>query len=198
MKYIANIISKSKTYKFVPWINVTTTTNNIDTTVPTLIVGTDMAKTYIGEELNYINRKVNDNLFWTYKVTEKRSTNESDINMFKDVVLSSLKKRIKFSNFNVIGCNIAKVKELLTLIKETEDICFIVGNKNLYISYNDNVIGVSFDELEYIGISKKKLLTKVSKFENKISLVNFEKDFNSDFFKKDEILLSAMFCYLKS
>jgi hypothetical protein len=51
MKYIANILSKSKKYKFNEFINVTTSLDDIDKSVPTLVVGTDLAKKLFGDKL---------------------------------------------------------------------------------------------------------------------------------------------------
>lgn len=199
MKYIANVISKSKTYKFIPWVNVSETLDGVDMSVPTLIVGTDIAKSYLGEDINYINRKINDNVFWTYKVTEKRSANEEDVKKFKDVILSFLKQRVRYYNINVLTCGKNVLMRFLRFLKDNKDICYIISEKMLYVSYDDNVIGVSFDEIEYLGISKRKILEKIAKLENnKITMENFTAKFDSDFFKKDEILLSAMFCYLNT
>lgn len=199
MRYIANVISKSKNYKFVPWINVSCTMDGINRSVPTLIVGTDLAKTYLGSKINFINRKVDEKTFWTYKVTEKRSSNEIDVNKFKDAVVSTLKKKIKFTNFNVLTRSISDVKRFLSFLKNNSGVCYVISDKNLYISYNDNVVGVSFDEIEYIGIKKDKILRKLSLTNNKKTMLStFCKEFDSEFFKNDEILLSAMFCYLNS
>lgn len=199
MRYIANVISKSKTYKFVPWINVSNTLDNIDISVPTLIVGTDMAKSYLGDNVNYINRKIGENMFWTYKITEKRSTNEEDVKHFKENVVSYLKKKVKYCNLNVLTCGKPILMRFLRFIKDNSKVCYVVSDKMLYVSYDDNVVGISFDEIEYLGLSKKRILEKIGKLENnKTSIQSFSEKFDSDFFKNDEILISAMFCYLNS
>jgi hypothetical protein len=199
MRYIANVISKSKTYKFVPWINVSNTLDNIDISVPTLIVGTDMAKSYLGDKVNYINRKIGENMFWTYKITEKRSTNEEDVKHFKENVVSYLKKKVKYCNLNVLTCGKPILMRFLRFIKDNSKVCYVVSDKMLYVSYDDNVVGISFDEIEYLGLSKKRILEKIGKLENnKTSIQSFSEKFDSDFFKNDEILISAMFCYLNS
>ena len=198
MKYIANVVSKSKTYRFVPWINVSNTLEDIDMSVPTLIIGTDVARSYLGSDINYINRKVSQNVSWTYKVTEKRSTNEEDVKNFKENVISFLKKKINFTNFNALIADINQVKSFLSFLEE-KDVCYVVGEHNIYIAYDDNVIGISFDDLEYIGVKKDKIITRIAKLKNnKISIQKFIKDFDSEFFKNDEILIAAMFCYLNS
>lgn len=198
MKYIANILSKSKKYKFNEFINVTTSLDEIDKSVPTLVVGTDLAKKLFGDELNYITKKIDDNITWTYSTIERRSVNENDINEFHREILKSLKNTINYKFFSVLNCRgLTNVKKLIDEIDSSDDKSFLFTDKMLYIAYDNNVIGISLDECGYIGIKKRKLALKIkNKYKNVTSLSHLLGKIDGNFFENDDILLSAMFCYL--
>lgn len=199
MRYIANIITKSKKYKFNELINVKSSVDEIDVSVPTLIVGTDMAKLYLGDKINYIKRDVSENVFWTYMTTEKRSENEKDVEKFKKYVFNTLKQKIKYHYFNVLTADLSEIKKFITFLRNDMEKFFYFTDKMLYISFGNNVIGISIDECEYLGVLKKKLAKKVkNEFKNVTSDKLFSTKLDFSFFKNDNIVLSAMFCYLNS
>ena len=197
MKYIANIVSKSKKYKFNEFINAVNTYDDIDVSVPTLIVGTEMAKSINGDKLDYINKKIDNNIFWTFSTVEKRSENEKDVKKFQELIIKELKKTIKYTFFSVLTNEKYKMKRLIRLLLTRTDIFYFFTEKMLYISYDNNVVGISLDECKYIGVSIDKIIKKINKRTNNItSFRNFTQKIDGKFFNNDEILLSAMFCYL--
>lgn len=197
MKYIANIVSKSKKYKFNEFINAVNTYDDIDVSVPTLIVGTEMAKSINGNKIDYINKKIDNNVFWTFSTVEKRSENEKDVKKFQELIIKELKKTIKYTFFSVLTNEKCKMKRLIRLLLTRTDIFYFFTEKMLYISYDNNVVGISLDECKYIGVSIDKIIKKINKRTNNItSFRNFTQKIDGKFFNNDEILLSAMFCYL--
>ena len=199
MKYIANIISKSKKYKFNDLFNVTTNVKEIDSSVPTLIVGTELANTFAGEKLNYYNRQINENTFWTYTTMEKRSSNEEDVKKFNNIVLKNFKNNIKYTYISIISSSRQRIRRLIEFLNNNPNTSFLFSDTMLYISFENNVMGISLDECEYLGINKKKLAQKIlKKFKNVASFKTIEGKIDKDFVKNDDILISAMFCYLNS
>lgn len=197
MKYIANVISKSKKYKFNDFINVTNSYKDIDHSVPTLIVGTEMVKSIFGNDISYIDRKINENTFWTYSVTEKRSVNEGDVENFKDFVLKSLKKSISYKYINVLTIENISLEDIFNSLVNKTNICYLFTEKMLYFSYNNVVRGISLDSCEYIGWRKEDIIKKITSFtKNVTSIYRLPSEIDKNFFKNDEILLTAMFCYL--
>ena len=198
MKYIANVITKSKKYKFNEFINISDTLNGVDTSVPTLVVGTELAKSCFGGNLNYIDRQINDSLSWTFSTVEKRSTNENDITIFKKKIVQNLKKEINYRFLNVLTiANCSVIKKLFKILIKHKDTSILFTDKMFYIAYDNTVIGVSIDECEYIGVKKEKLVLKLRKyFKNLTSLDNLSQKIDINFFENNDILLSAMFCYL--
>jgi hypothetical protein len=198
MKYIANIITKSKKYKFNDFINVQSSLKNVDLTVPTIVVGTELAKRFLGDDISYIVRKVNDNIFWTYSTTEKRSANEADMEVFKKNIIKTLKDEIKYKYFSVLTSgSYSVIKKIFLIMRKHKDTSILFTDKMFYIAYDSTVIGVSLDECEYIGITREKLVLKLMKyFKNITSIQHLSEKIDINFFENNDILLSAMFCYL--
>ena len=199
MRYIANIITKSKKYKFNELINVKSSIDELDISVPTLIIGTDMAKKHLGENINYIKRDVGDNVFWTYMVTEKRSENEKDVEKFKMHVLDCLERKITYQYFNILTAELSEIKKFIDFLKDEKEKFFFFTNKMLYVSFDDNVIGISLEECEYLGIKKRKIANRIkNEFKHVTSDKIFSTEIDISFFKNNNIILSAMFCYLNT
>ena len=199
MKYIANIVTQSNKYKFNRLINICREYKDITPDIPTLIVGKDIAKNVDGEKLNYLIRKIDENTFWTFHITEKRSANETDIENFKKIILNNLKKNIKYHFLNVLTYSRFKMKRFITFLNNDCNKFYFFTDKMLYIAYNNEVLGISLDDCEYLGISKRKIYNKIKeRFENVITMNNFMTVDEKLFFNNDEILLAAMFCYVNS
>jgi hypothetical protein len=198
MKYIANIVTKSKKYKFNDFINVVESLEDADTSVPTIVVGTELAKSCFGDNLNHIVRKIDENMFWTYSVTEKRTANENDIENFKKYIIKNLKKKIDYRFFNVLTigkCSV--VRKMFRIMMKHPDTSIFFTDRMFYISYDNTVIGVSIDECEYLGIRKEKIIRKLQRyFKNITSIEHLSQKLDINFFENNDILLSAMFCYL--
>lgn len=197
MKYIANVISKSKKYKFNEFINVTNSYKDIDHSVPTLIVGTEMVKSIFGNDISYIDRQINANTFWTYSVTEKRSVNEEDIEKFKNFVLKSLKKNIIYDYINVLTIENINIEDIFKSLEKKTNVFYLFTDKMMYFSYGDVVRGISLESCEYIGWKKEDVIKKITSFTKNVTSINrLPSEIDKNFFKNDEILLTAMFCYL--
>jgi hypothetical protein len=69
----------------------------------------------------------------------------------------------------------------------------------LYIAYGDDVIGISLDDCEYIGVRKRKVYDVIKKhFGNVNTTGSFLTENEREFFGNDDILIAAMFCYVNS
>lgn len=196
MRYIANVVSKSKKYKFNEFINVTNSYETIDKSVPTLIVGTEMVKSIYGDNISYIDRQLDENTFWTYSTTEKRSTNEQDIEKFKTFVLKFLKNTILYSYINILTIETTTFEEILCSLEKKNNVFYLFTDKMMYFSYGDVVRGISLDSCEYIGWKKDDVIKKITSFtKNVTSIQRLPKEIDKFFFENNEILLTAMYYY---
>jgi hypothetical protein len=200
MKYIANIITKSKSYNFSSLINVNYSINEIDKSIPTLIVGIDNVKTIFNKDkINYLFRQIDETTSWTYSTIEDRSKNEEDVEIFKKKILKILKNKIQYKYVNVLTLSKQKMFCFLRFLKNDIMKYFYFTNKMLYIAYEDTVLGISLDDCEYIGLNRDRIKNKVLKnFKNIASHSRYWSNDEKLFFQNDEILLSAMFCYANS
>ena len=197
MKYIANVVSKSKKYKFNEFINVTNSYDDIDHSVPTLVVGTEMVKSIFGNSISYIDRKINKNTSWTFSTVEKRSSNEEDIEKFKEDIIKVLKKRINYRYIDVTSYDFMSFDGFVDEFLKNKEIFYLFTDKMLYLSKMDEVKGISLDFCEYLGWKKDDIISKVvENTKNVTSIHQLPQEIDKNFFKNDEILLSAMFCYL--
>ena len=199
MRYICNIISKTEKYRFNRFINLTLKVDNIDKTIPTIAVGLSNAEKLFDGKLDYINRFDGDKCYWTFATTEKRSENERDIENFKKLLIKSLKKKIKYQFFNILTCSQTRFKNFIKFLKNDIRKSFYFTNKMLYIAYGDEVIGISLDDCEYIGVRKRKVYDVIKKhFGNVNTTGSFLTENEREFFGNDDILIAAMFCYANS
>lgn len=197
MRYIANVISKSKKYRFNSFINVTNSYKDIDHSVPTLIVGTEMVKSIFGSNVNYIDRKIDENTYWTFSTVEKRSSNEEDVEKFKTNVVKTLKKQITYKYIDITSYDFMNFDEFVDSFLKKEDSFYFFTDKMLYISNINEVKGISLDFCEYLGWKKSDIINKVVENTKNVSSIHrLPQEIDKNFFKNDDILLSAMFCYL--
>ena len=84
MRYIANIITKSK-INLGSFFNITNDLNNVDKSIPTLIIGWDEVKKIFPEQ-NILEKKIDDMLYWTFSKREKRYQYEIDLENFISIV----------------------------------------------------------------------------------------------------------------
>ena len=156
-----------------------------------------MVKSIFGNDISYIDRQINENTFWTYSVTEKRSVNEEDIEKFKEFVLKFLKKRIYYEYINVLTIESFNFENIVKPLDGNMEVFYLFTDKMLYFSYGDIVRGISLDSCEYIGLKKEDIINKITSFtKNVTSIHRLLNEIDKNFFKNDEILLAAMFCYL--
>ena len=80
MKYIANIITKSR-LDVGEYINVTKDITKVDLTIPTLIIGWAMVKE-IYPNADILNKQISETVYWTYSNREKRQEYEPDLAKF--------------------------------------------------------------------------------------------------------------------
>lgn len=196
MRYIANIVTSSKKTKYNIFYKICKNISEIDKALPTLVVGVGNAKQSFGDDLNYINRKIDEKTFWTYKITEKRSSYENDLEKFNLLVSKEFKNSINYKYINLLTSSLSIKKRLLSFLSEN-DVWYYVTNNMIYISYGENVLGISLDECEYLGIKKEKIFNKLKKHTQNIMSSN-RLLFDNELFINDNIMTSAMFCYLNT
>lgn len=137
--------------------------------VPKLIVGLDKAKQYAishNFEFDILNRFYPNGDMWTFKKNEKREYYEEDILAFQEYIKNTISKNIIYHYINIFNLSITSIKKLYNIVINNQynrDINYIlIDNDMLYYPLNNNkVIGISLQQLRYVGIDKDKIIDRI-------------------------------------
>lgn len=174
--YIGKIITKSKNLDTIDFVEITSKYEMSDNTLPTLIIGKENAeKIYGKEKIHVLDKKIEENVYWTFSKLERRNDYEKDLHSFNMKLINNLLNKVQYSYFNIFTCKYEDVKNVIIKIDTLNTNVFYITNEHLYMLLNNDVIGISFEELKYIGIPKEKILSRIKK--NK-----YNKIINNDYF----------------
>jgi hypothetical protein len=156
---IANIVTDSK-------ISVSEEFNVVDSLgktiqgIPTLIVGFDIVNQNF-PEFDILSISLGDNMFWTFKRTEKRDKFEEDLKWFIKFVYNELIKDIPYIFLDPIQDTIKKTCKIVRKILSLKDPVSYVNGDMVYI-YGENLIfGVDLNLINYLGLDKDKIKNKI-------------------------------------
>lgn len=167
-KKIGNILTSYSPSKFPKVFNVTKNKGELVSDIPTLVIGLEESRSYIGPEFSILQKTYNnDSLFWTYKKTERRYEYEDDTEMFYKKCLSFIFDKLTYLYINLPLYRFNSTKKIIYFIDSPErKLCFLTRNSNFLFIYSEKyntVFGISLSTLEYCGISKKKIVSRVKK-----------------------------------
>lgn len=131
-----------------------------DLTKPTLIIGYYNAKKLDGF-VNILDKRIGEQLFWTFAKTEKKEEFDDDVEKFIKFVIDKYVSQVRYYYFNPFKASLSQIKKLLSLVKTNESSTIYISDKAIYVLWKDNIIGVSFNVLSYIGIDKEKIIKKI-------------------------------------
>lgn len=158
MQKLGYIVSKMKIKDVVGFVEVVKSYDDIDDfTKPILIVGLNEAKKF-KDGFSILEKKIDENIFWTFTKIERRVDYEKDIFDFYNYVLKKNIDDLKYKYINLLTLNKNKCKNMLLLLKNNENKYIYISNNMVYCYYNNVVYGFSLTIAEYCGINKKKIL----------------------------------------
>ena len=175
--YIARIICTNRSVfdDLEKYIEVVEFTDDIRITneIPTLIVSKKLAEKLYGKEnVKVLNKTICENIFWTYSKMENRLQFENEIKNFRDNVTKSLFEKIHYVNFSIFIESLHRIKDFIMFLNNSTKKYIFLENDQLYIYASNNkvnsIVGLSLLDCEYIGIDKKKILTKINSNKNNI------------------------------
>ena len=113
------------------------------------------------EALFFIDKKLSDDIFWTFKKTERRDIFEEDLYNFINYSYNRLIKNIKYRFIDLIQYSESELKDTFKKIKKSENVIGYKYQNMLYI-YIDNIIyGVDTKLIKYIGHDLESTLNKI-------------------------------------
>lgn len=137
--------------------------NSIDAIIPglpTLIVGINNAKSYT-KDISYLDRRIDDNTFWTFSRLEKRDLFEEDLFYFIQFAYNKLLEHAKFKFIDLILSDSEKINLVFYDIKSNENVITFHYQNMVYTYVNDTIYGFNLRQVEYIGKSIDKFMTKI-------------------------------------
>lgn len=160
--YIGRIITKGKNLETVDFVDITQQLDITDKTIPTLIIGKQNAEKIYGKEnVHVLDKKIEDNVYWTFGKLERRNDFERDLLSFNKMLVKKLFKSVKYEYFNVYTSCYSDIKALLTKIDRNKgNVCY-VSDRDLYLLIENSVYGISFMDLNYIGVDKEKVINRI-------------------------------------
>ena len=175
MGVIGYIVTKNKIENILSCIKVVSSYRSIeDKNKPILIIGLEEAKKH-ASSFSILEKKIGEKMFWTFGKREKRTDYEKDIEKFQEYVLKCALNEIKYYYLNILTVKYHKIKKLIEIINNADEKIFYVDKKMFYMYYNNYVLGMSVDILEYLGVKKKKILNIIQKNEkNKVFFNDFK------------------------
>lgn len=139
-----------------------------DMSKPILIIGLKNAKSY-SKDFSILNKKISENVYWTFDKTEKREIFEKDLDNFHKHVIFNIIKILNYYYINIIKLNYTSIKKIYNIIFSSDKKYIYINKDMVYILYNsNNILGISLNILEYCGIQKKKVIDKLCSCKNNI------------------------------
>lgn len=163
----AHIITNDRIYPKL-FVEVSTFNNcKINENELTLLVGVDLVKKHFPDfKLKFLDRRINDNVYWTFSKFEKRNVYEEDLESFYNMVYNRIQKDIRYFPVSLLSNGYNYYKRFLNYLSNGSPKVVLVLSKEIYIYNNRTILGVSVDELDYVGISKGRVLDKLRTFSN--------------------------------
>ena len=172
MEKLGYIISKQKIKNVLDFVEVVKDISEInDPTKPFLIVGMEEAKK-LCKNFSILEKRIEKHVFWTFSKTERRVDYEKDLDNFYNFVLEYNIKNIKYYYINILTIKYNKIKKLINILNNSDKKYIYISKDMIYIYYEDYILGISLSILEYIGISPKKIISKINENKNNIIFTN--------------------------
>ena len=110
MRELGYIVADRRFNNIKGFVGFTNDYSLVDSTKPVLVIGLKKAKEILGDKFNILNKKISENVYWTFKKTEKRTDFEIDLPLFYQRCLNNAVEGIKYYYINIIKLKYSKIK----------------------------------------------------------------------------------------
>ena len=168
---VGNIISSSELKE--ENFNLYESLSEIDNDLPTLIIGWEETKKLFGEKVSILHKEINENLFWTFSVKERKVDFETDIETFKKGCYKRVGDNLYYVYLDVLHGKYHINKKIIEKIYTLNNpISYISHNNMLYIFDENLVFGVDLNICELIGVKRDKIIDRITNLPNSILIGN--------------------------
>jgi hypothetical protein len=140
--------------------NVVNSMDKIIDGLPTLIIGWDYVHKHY-PDYDIFDKKLSNNLYWTYKSVEKRDSFEEDLYYFTQLCYNIIFDKVKYYFIDPFTI---KKKTLHKIIRKVSSITNLITYKHdemLYVYADNFMLGINLEMVDYIGLNKYKLTDKI-------------------------------------
>jgi len=159
---VANIVTNNAV-KINNDFNIVNSIDNIIIGLPTLIIGWDIVK-QINPDADFFNRKLSDELFWTFYLTEQRDLYEQDLYTFKNHSYKNLLSNINYEYLDFILLDNSEILNKFKEIKLKQNKILFTINNMVYIYADNTIYGINLDVVEFVNRDKNKLFEYLKSF----------------------------------
>jgi hypothetical protein len=172
--YLGRIITKSKNVETIEFVDVTNDKSLAkDCTIPTLDIGKKNIQEIVGKEnVHFLNKKVSDNLYWTFAKTEQRNEYEKDLKEFNNILLKRLVSNIQYKYLNIFTEPLSTIKRFIAFMNGNAPKVVYISYTMVYVYFKNTVYGISLTDLSYIGIKRDKVFRKLKQNERNVIITN--------------------------
>lgn len=156
---IANIVSNNKV-DVSDDFNVVESLGDIIQGLPTLIIGFDYVNKHY-PDFDIMDRCLGDDLYWTFKKTEKRDEFQEGLTWFMSKVYSDLTKEVTYIFVDPIQYNSKTLRKIIRKINTIEKTTTFFHEDMGYIYGEKFVFGVDFKLLMFMGLNVDKIKDKI-------------------------------------
>lgn len=128
--------------------------------LPTLIVGCEFTKENFGK-LNFMDRKVADNIFWTFTKKEMRKYYHNDLEDFVQHSFENSVKKLHYIYFDLIQFEKSKIKKITKKLFSLENVYSFHINNMVYIYSENCIFGLDLELFSFVGFKPQRIVEKI-------------------------------------
>jgi hypothetical protein len=156
---IANIVS-THSVNVSKAFNIVGSMDEIIHGIPTLILGFSYVNNNY-PDFDILERKLGENLYWTFKKTERRDKYEEDLRWFVNLVVSQLFDKISYVFVDVIQFSDITIKKIVKKFFNMENKISYQNGQMIYIYAENIILGIDLKLLRFVGINVSKIKNKI-------------------------------------
>ena len=159
--YVGNIITSSKID--LENFNIVKKFDDIDNNLPTLIIGWEKAKKQ-SDGISILHKKINQRLFWTFTLRERKVDYEVDLEKFKELCFNQFGDNIPYVYLDLIHGKRRVILKIVKKIMSLKNPVIYFSEKNMVYIFEENIVfGVDLNIIEYTKLNKEKVIEKNKK-----------------------------------
>lgn len=169
MNYLGYIFSEKAETGVKSYIKVISDMSEYVEGKPLLIIGIKNAKNY-SNNFNILEKKLSDNVFWTYSKFESKHEHDKDILEFNKNVVKISTSVVEYNYVDIFRLRYSSVKKIYKVLFSSDRKHIYISNGMLYFTYGTHVIGISLNIMDYCGMRYQKRIEMLRENKNNMIL----------------------------